>query len=133
MGAQQNSTFQQKNTVEQLEAVNQRMEEWSETHRGYAYKLPCCDDFTLENFNGLLPWLGITGCSYLQVVHANVTRGTQRQATILGRSCQAAASGASPGTTRRRRPLQSARRPPHPPHFGGNAKSSYNWSPEPPK
>jgi hypothetical protein len=70
--AQHESTFRENTSVEELESMNKAVNDWGDANPDITYKLPCCGEgFSVENFNGMLPWLGITGCSYNGVAHAN--------------------------------------------------------------
>jgi len=42
----------------------------SEEHKSKAFSLPL-EHFDVDHFNDLLTWLGITGCNYTKVLHAN--------------------------------------------------------------
>jgi hypothetical protein len=69
--AQHNSTFQSGKSVEKLQAINDEVVGWAEKNPDRSFMLPCCDDFTTDRFNALLGWIGVTGCSYTDVIHAN--------------------------------------------------------------
>lgn len=56
--------------LEKLEAKKVSLESFSATHGESAFDLPL-EDFSVERFNSLLHWLGVDGCAFTQVAHAN--------------------------------------------------------------
>jgi hypothetical protein len=54
-----------------LDATNLVMKSWAKENSDRVFAIPCCDSFTVERFNHMLTWLGVSGCSYNGVLHAN--------------------------------------------------------------
>jgi hypothetical protein len=95
--AQHESTFKAKESVKTLEETNDELTAWGSSHKESAFLLPCCDEYTVENFNSLLLWLGVFDCEYTSVIHANAggtySRSSDDFGDILRGTCALAAPG----------------------------------------
>mmetsp|Transcript_11724 Transcript_11724/g.16783 ORF Transcript_11724/g.16783 Transcript_11724/m.16783 type:complete len:192 (+) Transcript_11724:2-577(+) len=56
--------------LEAIKEENDRLVKWAQNHNGRAFLLPL-EEFTVEKFNSLAKWLGVRGCEYGNVSHAN--------------------------------------------------------------
>eukprot|EP00633_Aureoumbra_lagunensis_P008643 CAMPEP_0197306180 /NCGR_PEP_ID=MMETSP0891-20130614/2837_1 /TAXON_ID=44058 ORGANISM="Aureoumbra lagunensis, Strain CCMP1510" /NCGR_SAMPLE_ID=MMETSP0891 /ASSEMBLY_ACC=CAM_ASM_000534 /LENGTH=208 /DNA_ID=CAMNT_0042788117 /DNA_START=329 /DNA_END=955 /DNA_ORIENTATION=- len=68
--AQHKSLFQSRKSIQQLSERNNQFLDWAEKHQKQSFVLPL-EDFDVTHFNSILRWVGIEGCNYTKVVHAN--------------------------------------------------------------
>mmetsp|Transcript_5397 Transcript_5397/g.11902 ORF Transcript_5397/g.11902 Transcript_5397/m.11902 type:complete len:244 (-) Transcript_5397:51-782(-) len=52
----------------------QHLKEWAERNNDVTHLLPL-EEFNVESFNQLLPFLGVSNCTFTEVVHANEAQG----------------------------------------------------------
>lgn len=57
-------------TEEQIEVNTQELEHWAADHPESSFLIQM-EDFDLQHFNEMLTWLGVEGCEFTQVSHAN--------------------------------------------------------------
>ena len=68
---QANGVLEELETMADLEAERNAVVQWAEDNADKTFLLPAFSMFTVEAFNDMLGWLGVSGCSYSDVAHSD--------------------------------------------------------------
>jgi len=74
--------------IDELVAITQNLTEWQRQNEEIAFPM-YLEDFSVELFNEMLAWLGVTGCEYTRVAHSNKDHGYNQEGneTLMTGTC----------------------------------------------